>query len=74
MLEYVGAVAYRLELPPGSKIHHVFHISLLKRKLGDQEMVANQPPNWELLSAQEPAEVFIDFFSRVSYSLRTRNV
>ena len=57
VLERIGAVAYRLELPPGSWVHPVFHISLLKKKVGDQEVVANQPPHWELLSTQEPAEI-----------------
>lgn len=44
LIKQVGEVAYELELPLGSRIHNIFHVSCLKKVLGQQVTSAVELP------------------------------
>nr|GEU34120.1 Ty3/gypsy retrotransposon protein [Tanacetum cinerariifolium] len=43
----VGSTAYKLQLPESAKVHPIFHVSLLKRAVGNAPVEASLPPGFE---------------------------
>ena len=35
MLQNIGTMAYKLELPDSSRVHPIFHVSCLKKVIGE---------------------------------------
>ena len=35
MLQNIGTMAYKLELPASSRVHPIFHVSCLKKVIGE---------------------------------------
>ncbi|XP_068667731.1 uncharacterized protein [Aristolochia californica] len=64
IVDCVGSVAYRLQLPPDTKIHDVFYISLLKPFKGDSPLLHTPLPSLEDGRVQ-PTPAFILLAQRV---------
>ncbi|MCI19883.1 hypothetical protein A2U01_0041043, partial [Trifolium medium] len=54
IIEKLGEVAYKLQLPAHSRIHPVFHVSLLKKAIGDYAVQGDLPKELEI----QPVEDF----------------
>ena len=52
MLQNIGTMAYKLELPASSRVHPVFHVSCLKKVIGE-----NLPVQTILLEVDEEGKI-----------------
>ncbi|XP_074342590.1 uncharacterized protein LOC141680196 [Apium graveolens] len=57
--EKIGKVAYRLALPVDSKLHNIFHVSQLKKKLGSAKILQTVLPGVTEESEMNPKPVAI---------------
>ena len=61
IVERIGPVAYRLELPSElSRIHNVFHVSMLRKYVSDPSHVLETPPfelNEDMTFKVQPVDI-----------------
>ena len=55
VLQKIGTMAYKLELPASSRVHPIFHVSCLKKVIGD-----NLPIQTIFLELDEEGKIILE--------------
>ena len=67
MLQNIGSMAYKSELPPSSRVHPVFHVSYLKKVIDDK-----LPVQTILLEFDEEGKIILELADITE--IRTRDL
>nr|KYP37702.1 hypothetical protein KK1_041088 [Cajanus cajan] len=60
IIDKIGQVAYKVELPTSARIHNVFHVSQLKKYMGDTPTSTDLPVEPEAIPLTREPEDILD--------------
>ena len=65
MLQKIGTMAYKLKFPASSRVHLVFHVSCLKKVIGDKILVQTIFPELD-----EEGKIILDYEAIIDTRIR----
>lgn len=72
VLEKIGSVAYKLQLPEQAKIHPVFHVSQLKKMIGANVTIHSGLPSYDQQIVEEPERILARRMAKINNTNTTQ--